>query len=256
MSFSPLFIDFCILLVVLVVIVKSCFYVQLKYTQLLVAVGGKPLLMIPASFSVPVHEISHWLVAKLCMHKINKLVLFQLNNDATLGYVEHSYKPTIISPFTNMLIGIAPLFGGLAVCIGLLYHFYPDSLLLALEAGKNNTIKSLSLDLVEVIRTLFSKNSGDWFFWLLTYIVINVWVFSLPSPQDFHGARKGIVLTLVILIVLAYFDTTGVFVEGIVSALSLAVIPIMIISLIILTPIMFFLSVALFIKKYAVNRGS
>jgi hypothetical protein len=253
MTFSPIFIDFCILTLALIVMVKGCFYVQLKYTQLLIAVGGRPLLMIPASFSVPVHEISHYLVAKICLHKVNKLVLFQLNNDATLGYLEHAYKPSLISPFTNMLIGIAPLFGGLTVCIGLLYHFYPDSLLLAIESGKDGAVTGLSMDFLEVIKALYLANSRDWFFWILMFVVVNIWVFSLPSPQDFKGAMKGIVLTLSILLVLAYFDTSGAFIEAIVTVLSVAIMPVMITSLILLTPIITFLTLILLLRKYVLN---
>jgi hypothetical protein len=48
------FVEFCLFLIFVVIMIKGCFYLQIKYTQLLVRVGGKPLLFIPASFSVPV----------------------------------------------------------------------------------------------------------------------------------------------------------------------------------------------------------
>lgn len=50
---------------------------------------------------------------------MHKIVYFQPFNskkvDGSLGYVIHCYQPSFISPIANFVIGIAPLFTGIAV---------------------------------------------------------------------------------------------------------------------------------------------
>lgn len=231
------FVEFCLFLIFVVIMIKGCFYLQIKYTQLLVRVGGKPLLFIPASFSVPVHELSHALMAVICFHKVNKVVLFQMNREGTLGYVEHSYSPSVLRIFTNMFIGIAPLIGGALVCTWLFTHFYDDSLSVAFQSAQDSAKNGLDINYFEIVISMIRQNSDDAKFWLVSFIAVNVWVFSLPSPADFQGAGKGIVLTLGMLLAFAYFDSSGSLIEFSMTYVSSVFISIIFLSIIILSPI-------------------
>jgi hypothetical protein len=119
-------------LITAIVILK----VKRLYLSLLEQVGGRPFILLPASFSVPIHELSHWIVAKVFTHKIESMALFQPNKTGGLGYVEHSYKRTVFSPFSNALIGMAPLFGGYITVAAITLIIKPDFItLLNNDAG-------------------------------------------------------------------------------------------------------------------------
>ena len=72
----------------IIVMLLIAFVLQKLYVSLLIKVGGRPLLYVPASFSVPVHELSHYLAAKLCLHKVEKVVFFQPNAIVRTDYFD------------------------------------------------------------------------------------------------------------------------------------------------------------------------
>ena len=52
---------------------------------------GRKAIYLTGIVGVPVHETSHFVVAKIFGHKVNEVKLFKFNtDDGTLGYVKHS----------------------------------------------------------------------------------------------------------------------------------------------------------------------
>lgn len=62
----------------------------------LLALVGRPLMLMMAFFAVPLHKLSQLVAAKLCGQKIDKVSFFSPTPDGRLGYVAHSYKPSVV----------------------------------------------------------------------------------------------------------------------------------------------------------------
>ena len=75
---------------------------------------GLKAVMITGIIGVPIHEISHAILALIFRHRITKVKLIQKPDPSGLmGYVKHSYNPnSLYQRIGNFFIGIAPLFGG------------------------------------------------------------------------------------------------------------------------------------------------
>ena len=209
------------------VALSVAFILQRLYISLLLKVGGRPLLYIPASFSVPIHELSHYIAAKLCLHKVEKVVFFQMNSSQTLGYVSHSYKKSIVSPLTNAVIGMAPIFGGWFVVALITFLLVPDIYQL-INIKLSLTDTTIVDDIARFIRafeSVFYQHYAEPKFWLWVFLVANVAVFSAPSGADFKGAWSGMALIICMYVVLFHFfgDDTGLF--NIVNSMFSAYLP-------------------------------
>ncbi|MBW2732995.1 MAG: hypothetical protein JRH20_11435 [Deltaproteobacteria bacterium] len=79
-------------------------------------------VLITGWLGVPLHELSHILMAKLFGHRIIAYRLFEPDPvSGTLGYVRHSYRhPTLWQRSGYFFIGIAPLLAGSALLLSLL----------------------------------------------------------------------------------------------------------------------------------------
>ncbi|MCO4319959.1 M50 family metallopeptidase [Aliidiomarina quisquiliarum] len=159
-----------------------------------------------AIIGVPIHELSHFFACKLFGHKVIRLELFKPDKSGTLGFVEHSYVPSVRSWFANMLIGIAPFVGG-AVFI------YCVTYLLASELLYRRPLVDTQLESIVVLgwsvwsETFSAIQTLHWgrpWSWLWLYLCVATAMFMVPSAPDFQGAAKGIValVTLLLLFVL------------------------------------------------------
>lgn len=72
---------------------------------------GRIGLLLTGAIGVPIHEISHAVLAMAFGHKINRIVFFQFKqNEKTLGWVEHTYnKRNILSSIGVAFISLAPI---------------------------------------------------------------------------------------------------------------------------------------------------
>ena len=156
----------------------------------LFAILGYKKMLIPASIGVPIHELSHLIMAVAFGHKINKVAFFKPNGSGGLGFVEHSYKPSLITPFTNMLIGLAPLAGGL-VAFGVLTNIFQPGIYDFIKHHPEITSASTA---AEYTSAVWAKVlSGEWhapkYLWLC--LSIPIIAFMTPSGADFKGCLKG-----------------------------------------------------------------
>lgn len=180
--------------------------IQRRYLLELNRLGGRPLMLFSAAAFVPIHELSHALVALLCGHKVDKVVFFQVTQANTLGYVEHRYKKTFLSPFANMLIGFAPLLGGGVVCYWVTVHLMPSLLSVKYIPQDSEWVKLP--DIVSTADTLFHLTKvhySDGVFWLWAFLMVNMAIFSVPSGADFKGASAGVVITLSLYVLLSVY---------------------------------------------------
>lgn len=216
------------------------FQVQKHYLTLLSRVGGKALVMIPASFSVPIHEISHYIVAKICGHNILQLKLFAPNSSGTLGYVKHEYRPGIVSLSTNMLIGLAPIAGG-SLAIWTVTHFLmPENiqLLHSTDLVTSSNIVDVIGQYMEVASRIAIAQWGRWEFWMWCFLVAHIAVFCVPSAADFAGAAWGIVLTVTGYLLVMYVMGENNHIHHAFIALATTLTPIFILSIIFITGFM------------------
>ena len=145
------------------------------------------IIMFPG---VLLHELSHWIVAKLVGVRTGKFSLWpELMKDGTLrlGYVEY-YKTKDVGPMRESMIGIAPLVFGLAavVLIGI-YIFGGGELVLIMNADEPDRLSA-------VINYIFAVPDV----WLWLYLLFAISNAMMPSPSD----RKAWPLFFGIVIVL------------------------------------------------------
>jgi len=173
-------------------------------------------VLIPASIFVPIHEISHLLMAWVCGHKVHSITLFSFNDSGTLGSVEHSYRPSFLSHFTNMAIGLAPVLGGGVALYGMIINSnlrLPDSSLFMVQLGGLQ-----ALNVAAFLFQILKVNGAHWQFWLMLYLGVNVVVFSIPSRQDFKGAGAGLFITVSLVLVISSVEAG----QGVYQFLSMA----------------------------------
>lgn len=205
-----------------------------KLKRQLYYVYGPKRMLVPAAIGVPVHELSHLLVAILCGHKIKRVAFFKPNSAGGLGFVEHSYRPTALSPFTNLLIGLAPIAGGLIVFGLLTKYLAPDvysHLLQSHVASSGDDIaRYLKETLGVLLRVEWRLATGLWF--VLSVCVVT---FMTPSGADFRGCRNGFIVTYLLLVAMTAAlpeKTNGLF-QAIISWLGVLS-PVFIVTIVIL----------------------
>jgi hypothetical protein len=125
---------------------------------------------------VLLHELSHWLAARLLGVRTGSFSLLpKVKRDGSiqLGYVEY-YRSSDLGPLRESLIGAAPLITGTAavVLIGL-YIFQLPSFLAAMATGD---LDQLAFALIQLIRT------ADFLAWL--YLLFAVSNAMMPSASD------------------------------------------------------------------------
>ena len=81
------------------------------YHRLMQRNTGKTGLLLTGLIGVPVHEMSHAIMAVLFGHKIHKIVFFRYKeSEPTLGWVEHSYNRFNFRQSVGLLyVAIAPI---------------------------------------------------------------------------------------------------------------------------------------------------
>lgn len=211
------------------ILLNLLFLMQKIYLNLLRQIGGKTLVWIPASIFVPIHEISHLLMAWACGHKVKSITLFSFNDSGTLGSVEHTYRPSFLSHFTNMAIGLAPILGGGVTLYGIIISsnlLFPDPSLFILQLSGVQVFNIASF-----LWQIVSNNGSYWQFWMTLYLSVNVVVFSIPSKQDFKGAGVGLIITTSLVLLISSIDAGQGAYQFLSMAFQTTVLPVMLTAL-------------------------
>lgn len=131
---------------------------------------------------IPIHELSHMIMCGLTGTKINKFQLYDINNNR--GFVKFINRgPKVIRHLQCTLSGMAPIIGGMFLCIILQKLLIPN----------------YSLNLLEQ----YVKTKE---FWIYTFLTSSI-IFNMDlSMSDLKNVLKGIYIPLIILVVLYIFD--------------------------------------------------
>lgn len=143
---------------------------------------------------VLLHEISHFLVAKLLRVPTGRFSILPRplpGGKLQLGYVE-TYKTDI---FRDALIGVAPLLAGMTV-IGTIAYY---------QFGLLPAINTLTNPGVNVNRDVFSNIFNQSDFWIWFYIIFVISSTMYPSSSDRRSWLPIILLVLGIIIVSILF---------------------------------------------------
>ncbi|MBD7915467.1 hypothetical protein H9660_09940 [Clostridium sp. Sa3CUN1] len=158
---------------------------------------GRKAIYVTGIVGVPIHELSHLVMAKVFGHRIKEVKFFQANNcDGNLGYVNHSYNPkNIYHQVGNFFIGIAPIICGSLLIILLLKIFVPASL------ESTNDLLSFN-GLFIFLKNIFSlSNFKRPEFYLFLYIVFSICSHISLSKADIKGAFIGVIFIFLILFI-------------------------------------------------------
>ena len=189
---------------------------------------------------VPIHELSHLTTALLFNHKIVDFQLFKPSRDGSLGYVLHSYNPSLFSPIANMLIGIAPLFGGTLAFIGVTKWLRPDvfdyfATYIELSNVLNGDLSGFLSKLTSMLDIILFSSTNVYLTVLWVFVSYSLVVYSVPSKADFSQSKIGLLLIIVIILLLSmlmpsFLESIG----GLISSLSAIWIAIALLHLVIL----------------------
>lgn len=182
-------------------------------------------LYITAWLGTPVHELGHYLFAKIFGHKVHKVALFSPHSETgLLGQVTHSFeRSSLYQRFGNLFVGAAPLIFGPLVIVVLLAFLAP---------GGREALKILGTyrgDLT-TIWPIISGAMGQlwqaahwytWEFWVFKYAALSIAVHSAPSRKDLHTIFHGlIVLTLALLLANIVAALIGQSLDGILEPIK------------------------------------
>lgn len=175
---------------------------------------GSNAIMVTGFIGVPIHELSHALLALLFRHSITDIKLLQKpDGNGTLGYVRHSYNPnSIYQQVGNFFIGIAPIFGGLISLIALMKILLPHSYDEFIKISINNlNVTNLNIRAIEGILNSYFKlieniftysNFKNPLFFLFLFVSICISSHISLSKADIKGASKGLGVIFVVLFIL------------------------------------------------------
>lgn len=167
---------------------------------------GFRAVLVTGWLGVPVHELSHVVACVLFGHKVERVQLFAPDaRTATLGSVRHAWNPR--NPWAQagrLVIGVAPLLGGSAVLWWLSRTLGPTPAAVpVLDAASDWT--AVAHGAWEHARVLGGSflHAETWTSgrtWLFLYLALCVGMHSAPSGADLRGARTGLLVFGVILL--------------------------------------------------------
>lgn len=179
---------------------------------------GSRAVMITGFIGVPVHEISHGLLAGLFGHKITKVKLLQRpDENGVMGYVRHSYNPkSIYQQVGNFFIGIAPIFGGALSIIAIMrlvsleaYNKLVNILVgsLYITTINKNTLEGILDSYLGLLKVIFSiDNFKNPYFYIFLFIAICISSHISLSTADIKGASRGLGVIFIFVLIVNFLD--------------------------------------------------
>lgn len=151
---------------------------------------------------VVLHELSHWLSARLLGIRTGSISLMPRtlkDGSIQLGYVEY-YKGRTLDPIRESVVGGAPLIIGTAVVLLIgLQIFNVEILSAAVQSGE---VDRLTRALAQLFTT------PDFFVWL--YLIFAISNAMMPSPSDRRAWPAFVVVLVVFAFVLYLFQVQDV----------------------------------------------
>ncbi len=167
------------------------------------------LVLLPG---VLLHELSHWLAARLLGVRTGTISLLpQMQKDGVLrlGYVEY-YRSRNLDPVRESIIGVAPLLTGVAVVLLIGFRVFDlPGLGAALQTGAWQGLRPL---LAHLFR------APDFLVWL--YLIFSVSNAMMPSPSDRRAWPPFILLLTIAAVVLYLVDRQQVIIGGMVEPVA------------------------------------
>ncbi len=155
--------------------------------------GAATLYLFFLAPGVAIHELSHWIFAKILLVRVTKVKLFQFKGRGVLGFVAMSGK---IGPFSRNIIGLAPLIVGLFVLFAL-------SNLLRIDRGEAQMAAGRYWEVLTLLPGHIVSSFGRPLSFLWLYLVFAVSANVLPSSVDMQRWFYGLVIPIGIFISLA-----------------------------------------------------
>jgi len=158
---------------------------------------------------VLLHELSHWITAKLLGVRTGKFSVLPKSiagGSVQLGYVEY-YKTSTVGPIRESIIGSAPLVTGTAVVLLIAFKIFDIPALSASIAS--GEVGLLSNALVELFET------PDFLIWL--YLLFAISNAMMPSSSDRRAWPAFALIMIGFAIILFLLGLADVFVERLVG---------------------------------------
>jgi len=157
-------------------------------------------------------------------YRVQELQLYKPSAQETAGHVLYTYKKSLFSPILNLMIGIAPLFGGTIAFVLVTKWLMPDvfnyfASTVNFKNALNGDLSASYHHLANLLGFIIFSSSGFiktlcWLF--LSYSLI---VFSVPSKADLTGSKLGVLLLIIFVLLLstvwpsAYVDLMSYFTQ-------------------------------------------
>ena len=144
---------------------------------------------------VVVHELSHWLMAKILGVRVGKLSIGPVRKARSRRVTLGSVRVAAVDPLRASLIGLAPLLGGTAIIllIGMLVLDVGNLAQIVADSGWEGIVAALE----QAVRV------PD--FWLWLYLIFAISNAMLPSESDMAAVRPvliflGIAATILLIV--------------------------------------------------------
>lgn len=220
-------VDLAVCLAILFVAVAALHIAERITSRFISQRMGWNAVLITGWIGVPLHELSHLLMARLFGHRIVAWRLFDPDPaTGTLGYVWHAYRRRNLWQVSgNFFIGIAPLLSGAGMLLLFIiwmapasqYWLLPTTSVINMSPGSADwTSASVWVGMVHgLAESLYIWIAAIWqarTYWLPVQVYLCICVAShiAPSPRDLASAFTGLVVFFLFAIILVLvFSVAG-----------------------------------------------
>ena len=171
------------------------------------SVGWKGILW-TAWIGTPIHELGHYIFAKLFRHRVQRVALFDPDKrTGELGRVEHTYDAaSLYQKIGNFFIGAAPLIFGATFLWLLMVYLLPGGRDVFAPLRADLTAQSLLPAVQQTLYALFlPERLRSWPFWLFLYTSFAVASHLAPSRADRRGMWHGLFSIILLLCIINVF---------------------------------------------------
>ena len=157
--------------------------------------SGRAVCYATGFIGTPVHELSHALMCLVFFHRITEIRLFQISDDGTLGYVNHSYNPrNVYQRIGNFFIGVAPILCISAILYAAVYLLLPTFASEVAELGATGSVGAIWSSV-----KAFFVGVTSWQWWVFVIIGMLLALHMNLSGADIKGAWSGLIVLLVVV---------------------------------------------------------